>query len=49
MPQVNIITNTGAYKIKAVCSLFHNRVMSRLTEDLPSRTWLGWTWSHSTV
>ena len=48
MPQVNVITNTVVQKTEAVCSLCHSRVMSGLTEDLPSRTWLGWTRSNST-
>jgi len=34
--------------MQAICSLCHSRVMSGLTEDLPRRTWLGWTPSNST-
>jgi hypothetical protein len=48
MPQANIITNMGAQKIQAVCSLCHICVMSGLTEYLSRRTWLGWTRSLST-
>jgi len=34
--------------MQAICSFCHSRVMSGLTEDLPRRTWLGWTRSNLT-